>query len=146
MIPDFDSDGRLPPGIHSCDWQEFSSKFAWNPHRNKLMSGLKAALDSLKYAGCQTIYIDGSFVTAKEIPGDFDACWEVQGVDPNFLDPVLLIFDKGRAAQKAKYFGELFPAECVEGTSGKTFLDFFAVDKDTGTPKGIVVIDLMRGL
>ena len=109
------------------------------------MSGLKAALDSLKAAGCQTAYLDGSFVTAKEIPGDFDGCWEVQGVDPKILDPVLLIFDRGRAAQKAKYFGELFPSSCVETGSGKTFLDFFTVDKNTGNLKGIVAIDL-RGL
>lgn len=145
MIPDFNSDGRLPPGTHCCDWQEFSSRFAWNPHRERLLSGLKAALDSLKAAGCQTTYIDGSFVTTKEIPGDFDGCWDVQGVDPNLLDPVLLIFDRGRAAQKAKYLGELFPAGWTENASGKTFLEFFAVDKDTGNPKGIVAIDL-RGL
>ncbi len=109
------------------------------------MSGLKAALVSLKDAGCQTAYLDGSFVTSKELPGDFDGCWDLQGVDPGRLDPILLTFDRGRATQKAKYLGELFPSECVENASGKTFLEFFAVDKDTGNPKGIVAIDL-RGL
>ena len=34
-----------------------------------------------------------------------------EDVDPELLDPVLLTFDAGRRTQKAKYFGELFPAE-----------------------------------
>ena len=41
---------------------------------------------------------------------DFDACWEEVGVAPELLDPVLLQFDAGRVAQKARYLGELFPA------------------------------------
>jgi len=72
---------------------------------------LKRALDSLRAAGCQRAYIDGSFVTDKDDPEDFDACWEVAGVDPARLDPELLDFSKRRAAQKAKYRGELFPAD-----------------------------------
>ena len=69
------------------------------------MTGLKDVMTNLKDAGCRTVYIDGSFVTGKEIPGDFDACWEEEGVDPIILDPVLLTFDAGRATQKAKYHG-----------------------------------------
>ena len=43
-------------------------------------------------AGCRRAYVDGSFVTAKEVPGDFDGCWEAEDVDPDALDPVLLDF------------------------------------------------------
>ena len=70
------------------------------------MRGLKASLENLRDAGCRTAYIDGSFVTRKAIPNDYNACWEETGVDPVLLDPVLLIFDPGRVAQKAKYIGE----------------------------------------
>ena len=59
-------------------------------------------MESLRLAGCRTVYIDGSFVTNKEIPNDFDACWEEAGVAPELLDPVLLRFDAGRAEQKAR--------------------------------------------
>ena len=75
-------------------------------------------------------------------PNDFDGCWNISGVDPTKLDPVLLDFSDGRAAQKAKYLGELFPAEIPEGASGRTFLEFFQIDKHTGGQKGIVGIDL----
>jgi hypothetical protein len=43
---------------------------------------------------------------------------------------------------KAKYGGDLFPAEVPEGASGKAFLDFFQTDRRTGKPKGIVLIVL----
>ena len=66
------------------------------------MTGLRAALGNLKGAGCRTVYINGSFVTSKELPNDYDACWEETGVDPEALDPVLLTFDPGRAMQKDK--------------------------------------------
>jgi hypothetical protein len=86
-------------------------------------------------------YIDGSFVTAKEIPGDFDGCWEATGVDPDRLDPVPLQFADRRAAQKARFRGELFPAEEGADPDGTSFLDFFQMDRD-GNPKGIVAVDL----
>jgi hypothetical protein len=101
-------------------------------------------MDSLRAAGCTAVFVNGSFVTAKEKPGDFDACWSVGGVDPDLLDPVLLDFSDGRAAQKAKFGGELFPAEIPEGASGKLSLDFFQQDKNTGQPKGIVGLRLRK--
>ena len=96
----------------------------------------------LKAAGCGRAYIDGSFVTSKRRPGDYDGCWETTGVDLGRLDQVLLTFDQGSAAQKAKYQGEFFPARLTEGGSGATFLEFFQTDRETGALKGIVVLDL----
>lgn len=92
-------------------------------------------------AGCRTAYLNGSFVTSKESPNDYDACWEEAGVDPTVLDPILLTFDPGRAMQKAKYMGELFPASVVADADGLSFFEFFQSDKDTGNPKGIIAID-----
>ena len=68
--------------------------------------------------------------------------WSVHGVDEDRLDPVFLTFDNGRAAQKARFGGELFPAELPEGISGRTFLEFFQIDKDTGGRNGIVAMAL----
>ena len=63
-------------------------------------------IESLRRAGCRTVYIDGSFATSKEIPNDFDACWEEAGVEPELLGPVLLRFDVGSAEQEARYLGK----------------------------------------
>lgn len=142
MIPVLESNGNLPPGIHWATWQELSDRFGTTPHRLRLLAGLKAALDSLRTAGCQTAYIDGSFVTAKQVPEDFDTCWDISGVNPDLLDPVLLTFDDGWVAQKTKYLGELFPAQTQALGTGRVFLEFFQIDKETGNPKGIVALDL----
>ena len=144
MLPAFNDDGTLPPGVHKATWRELAARFGATRRRRTLLRGLKQALNSLRAAGCRRVYIDGSFVTAKRVPGDFDACWDLAGVDPELLDPVLLTFDLGRATQKAKYRGEFFPAQMREGGSGLTYLEFFQIDRETGGPKGIVAIELRR--
>lgn len=141
MIPTFNSDGNLPPGVHWATWQEFAARFGTTPYRQQLLNGLKSALDSLSKAGCRTVYLDGSFVTEKENPNDFDGCWDVTGVDPYLLDPILLNFDNKRAAQKAKYRGEFFPVQDRANDAGRTYLEFFQTDRN-GNLKGIVAIDL----
>ncbi len=131
-------------GVHDADWPEVVARFGTNARRQWLLVALRRALDALRLAGCVAAYLDGSFVTAKDLPGDYDLCWGTAGVDPALLDPVLLTFDDGRRAMNAKYLGDLFPAEVPEGVSGRRFVDFFQIDKDTGNPKGIVLIDLRR--
>lgn len=144
MIPAFNLNGNLPPGIHPATWEEFTVRFGWNYHRNRLLTGLRRALSKLFQAGCRTAYIDGSFVTSKEVPNDYDACWETTGVDLELLKQLEFIFfdfSCGRARQKALYMGEFFPDSVREGASGRTFLEFFQTDRQ-GNPKGIVAIDL----
>lgn len=147
MIPEFDSDGNLPVGIYYATWQEFTYRFGATEHRQKLLRGLHIALDSLKMVGCSTVYIGGSFVTAKRVPSDFDACWITENIDWELLkiiEPTLLDFTKKRAAQKAKFYGELFFADKVESDTQRRFLDFFQIDKETGRKKGIIALDLRR--
>jgi len=142
MIPAFDENGLLPPGIHWVSWEGAAGRFGCTAWRCLLMAGLRAAMENLKDAGCRTVYVDGSFVTAKEVPNDFDACWEEAGVNPFILDPALLTFDPGRITQKAKYLGELFPASAIANADGFSFLEFFQTDRETGRRKGIIAIDL----
>lgn len=142
MLPSFDKHGNLPPGIHSAAWDEIVERYATTERRAELLDGLHEAITSLHAAGCTRVYIDGSFVTEKEVPGDFDACWEISGVDAGLLDPVLLDFSDRRAAQKSRFGGELFPAQAAAEPAGTVFLDYFQRDRHTGDPKGIVALDL----
>jgi len=144
VIPPFDSMGRLSPGIHSASSKQIETAFGFTGRRKQLLKGLREALVLLKTAGCRLVYLDGSFVTSKPAPGDFDACWAVNGVDVDKLDPVFLDFSRGRTRQKERFGGEFFPADLPEGETGRTFLEFFQTDKETGDAKGIVVIDLTR--
>jgi len=87
------------------------------------------------------MYLDGSFVTEKPKPNDFDGCWDPTNVVADLLDPVLLDFSNGRAAQKEKYRGEMFIASGLNG-GAEPFLEFFQKEKLTGQAKGILGIDL----
>ncbi len=144
MRVQFDDAGKLPRGIHRVTWRDLVRRFGSTERRVRLLRGLKDALVLLKRAGCRIAYIDGSFVTTRDQPNDFDACWSIEGVDPARLDPVFLDFADSRARQKARFGGEFFPADLPEGKTGKTFLEFFQTDKETGAAKGIVALDLRR--
>jgi RNAse (barnase) inhibitor barstar len=142
MIPEFNKEGLLPKGIHEASWEEFRERFRWTPERERLMEGLERALESFKKAGCRSVYINGSFVTAKDHPNDYDGCWDETGVDIDKLDPVWLEFKNMRSSQKKKYYGEFFPATMNEISDAKIFLEFFQIDRERGKPKGIIKIDL----
>lgn len=144
MVPACDHTGKLPPGIYGITWKELKSGVGFSPKRVQLLAGLRQALVFLKQARCRSVDIAGSFVTTKPQPGDVDACWAIEHVDPDKLDPVFLDFSHARAAQKARFRGEFFPADLPEGLTGKTFLEFLQTDKETGARKGILALDLRR--
>lgn len=131
----------LPPGEHLATLQEVKDFLAFNPHRLNLFNGLVSAATLLARAGCQYLYLDGSYVTDKEIPSDFDACWSIDEVDLDLLDSIIWDIENGTIAQKIRFGGELYP-NCIEGASGKLFKEFFKNEKHTNQEKGIVVIDL----
>lgn len=132
----------LKAGIHELSLAEFKTLFVYNAVRIKQFAGLLKALDNLKTAGCSTIYIDGSYVTQKGNPGDYDACVDYTGVDLNLLDPVFQDFSNKRQAQKSKYEGEFFPHSCKADRCGTSYIDFFQKEKFSGQQKGIIKINL----
>ena len=131
----------LPPGIHDATIPEVALAFATTPHRQWLFEGFLRVVEALQAAGCDVVYLDGSFTTGKPHPDDYDGCWDHTGMDLALLDPVLLDFEHKRAAQKRKFLGEMFPALLANGPGG-TFLDFFQIEKFSGRPKGIIRIFL----
>jgi hypothetical protein len=147
MIPDLINIGgpwkMLPPGIHNASISEIEDRFAISHHRRHLFSGFKRGVIALSTAGCKTIYLDGSFVSGKPIPKDYDVCWDNTGVDPNKLDPILLDFSHNRREQKKHFFGEFFPSHSL-ANGINIFLDFFQIDKDTGKPKGIINLNFSK--
>jgi hypothetical protein len=146
MIPPFVNSrgvpyGILAPGIHVANLDEVRARFAQTTHRAWLFEGIVEVAMALKTAGCTKFYLDGSYVTGKEHPNDYDGCWDPVGVNPAQLDPVLLDFSNGRAAQKQKYRGEMFISSGAND-SNATFLEFFQVEKLTGARKGLVCVNL----
>ena len=139
MLPAIDaSTGNLPPGVHHATWEEVVARFGQGGHRAQLAAGLLGALQELAKVGCRSVLLNGSFVSTKPQPGDYDAAWEEAGVNRELLDPVLR--HAYGPAMKAKYLGELFPAD-MEAVFGVPFREFFQTDRE-GRPKGVVSIDL----
>lgn len=138
MIPEFDPEtGYLPAGEHEASWTEFSARFGWNDHRRRLLRGLERMARSLQRAGCVFFLVDGSFVTAKEEPADFDACCDFSTVNVAKAD--LTLFGT-RSEMKVEYLGELFPEQYVADDEF-TFREFFQTDRD-GRAKGIIRLRL----
>ena len=131
---------KLRQGIHEFSLLEIKKKFCFNPQRQTLFKGLKEVVKNLKSAGIKDIYIDGSFVSDKELPNDIDGCWmPTASMNTKKLDPVLLDFSNGRKKMKEKYGVDFFLANVIEGSSGEPFLEFFQTDRD-GNRQGIIKI------
>lgn len=128
----------LPPGIHDASLDEIRIRYAINDKRRLLFGGFEKASENIFKAGSPQIFLDGSFVSAKPEPDDFDALWDRRFVDPAVLDPVFLDFTHGTIYQKEKYLGEFFPASALEASSKKSFLEFFQRDWVSGAGKGII--------
>ncbi|MCX6023016.1 MAG: hypothetical protein NTZ05_15070 [Chloroflexi bacterium] len=145
MIPPFDQQtGQLPPGIHPATWTEFAERFGFSQRRRVLLGQLALVIDHLQQVGCRLLYVDGSFVTRKRNPGDFDICWEAAADIRRRMHemfPFLIPTTRAmRLRQKTVYGGDIFPADAYAG-SPQTFLEYFQEDR-YGNPKGIVLLDL----
>lgn len=151
-IPDFNRNTFLPPGIYTLTWTEVCERFGWNLHRKKLLEGLKRGLEDLKACGCLKVYLDGSFISQRDRPKDFDICYEEEGMDFEKLSDEyeeLTVFKNKRKLQKSKYGGEFLRAN-DEACGNLTFKDFFQLIKDPVDPdtinfyhkKGIISINL----
>lgn len=147
MIPDFVDIGGpwkvLPLGVHDATLNEVETHFATSVHRKRLFAGFKEGVLALRKAGCRKIFLDGSFITEKPVPYDFDVCWDTMGVDFAKLNPVFLDFSDNRKNQKDCFHGEFFPIHLL-ADGKRIFLEFFQIDKDTGGAKGIICIKFQK--
>ncbi len=139
MIPSFNEHGNLPPGIYPATLDEIEKRFVYNNHRQALFEGLSTLIDELRQANCQRLYLNGSFIANKELPNDYDACWEVESINQS-IDPLLLNPFRQLTEIKIKYKGDVF-SRIPELLKGIDHLEVFQRDIDANA-KGIIAIDL----
>jgi hypothetical protein len=74
MLPEFNTDGNLPEGIHKATEDEIYSRFAFTSARRKwLGERFHNLLQTAKATNkLKQTFIWGSFVTIKESPNDLD--------------------------------------------------------------------------
>jgi hypothetical protein len=135
----------LPPGVHPATLDEIEARFATNDLRRRLFGGVCQAAYELRMAGCGFLYLNGSFMTDKDEPNDFDACFDPRGVVPELLDSIFEDHENDSYLQRVRFGGEIH-------AGAEDLLGFQAVLKDfmtepfTGHPKGVVKVKLKRNI
>ena len=133
------TEGILPPGLHHVSLREMREAFAYNEHRAWLFAGFIDACRDLREFGCGRIYLGGSYVTSKEYPGDYDACWDPAGVSDQ-VSP-LLWDDSQKLEQNQRYRGDLLVSAAGDGPECRHY-QFLSKDKATGAIRGMIGIKL----
>ena len=94
MSLSFNSRGFLHETI-PLSYEEFKNHFGTNLRRiNQINNALKF-IRLFHSCGCQTVFVDGSFVSKKENPEDIDLCFDLTDIDvekirkvfPQFFQP-----------------------------------------------------------
>lgn len=146
MIPDFNDNGYLAPGIYEASFEEVRERFGFSKERQRLLKLMEELLDQCRMLNCDILYLDGSFVSAKVKPVDYDACWDTsnenrEGVLNNVLNTPL---NSESEAQKEYFGGEVYPAFVKSPRLPKlTILEYFQRTKE-GERKGIVMLKLPK--
>lgn len=75
-IPELNTHGLLPPGVHDCTIEEIASRFGifqGGEQRPLLMEKLTVFAAEARASGIvRALLVDGSFVTVKAAPNDID--------------------------------------------------------------------------
>jgi hypothetical protein len=73
MIPEFDENGNLPPGIHEATFEEVVARFSLPKSRKRASrtQKLRAFYSFIRLYAVQ-LYVDGSYTTSKPSPNDVD--------------------------------------------------------------------------
>jgi hypothetical protein len=130
MIPPLRPDGTLPPGVHHASLAEVLTAYpARNHQRHLLDDALREVVDQLwRLDPTLTIFVDGSYVTAKAEPNDVD---------------LLVISTRYNELSVRQYLDRVCPVEAVsvhlyvEPQVPSPLLDFFTTTR-RGTAKGII--------
>lgn len=132
----------LPPGEHVVNWSTLAARFgSGSSRRSALLEGIRGVAHELRKAGGRWLFVDGSFVSTKPVPRDWDGCIAEEGLDFALLDPLFRDVEQHRAEIQKKYRCDLFFANTIETRTRRPFREFFQQTTD-GKPKGILILDL----
>jgi hypothetical protein len=71
MIPAFNDDGYLPPGIHAATLEEIAARFGQEPELRRVqMDSLRWLVNLARGVGVERLVVNGSFVSDKWEPND----------------------------------------------------------------------------
>lgn len=146
-LPEFRDDGWLPEGHYAASWEEVIDRLGGSPGslRGQVARNLLSWKDEVKARGVSGwLLLDGSFVSAKEDPSDFDALLVIDEETRKILENDiearrLLDYSecKNRGFDLLYYF-----AATVRDYPSLVGLDLWDRDKRTGKLKGVLEVSL----
>lgn len=71
-LPEYNSKGKIPQGIHICSGQEFINRFCSIDKRKKFTKPISDILDFAKDRNAIQIFVGGSFISTNKEPRDID--------------------------------------------------------------------------
>ena len=147
-LPSFRNDGWLPEGHHAAEWPEISLRFGGQlgSRRADILTSLLRWRDA---ARAQTlaglVILNGSFVSDKGVPGDFDLVFSYDAVTEMLVrsSAEARALTDYQACRALGFLGDVFALPASLGTSSPTLsgLDMFDFDRQ-GTLKGVVEVQL----
>ena len=142
MIPGFRDDGYLPDGLHIATDVDVAFRFGTSTNqRRRLALRLRRWIELSRIVGAKRLFIDGSFVTAKNDPNDVDAVvWLpddfAERVSRGDLEAVEL-----ETMLLTRRPEEIFAAE--DRRDWDDWLEFFSRTREAdGRRKGLVEVEL----
>ncbi len=142
-IPAFTDKGILPEGIHQCTLEEAKERFATSEHRSALWHQLIQVIGIMRKHGLAGIlFIDGSYVTDKAMPGDIEIVLDVRTESAEKIGKAAIFFAKCHDRLKTNFGIDWYP----NYPGGNDFTVFFQYTRPTertpsGTKKGILRIE-----
>ena len=147
-LPDFREDGWLPEGHHAATWQEIAVCFGGEPdsRRAVILSSLLRWRDAVRAKRLSGLVIlDGSFISRKDAPGDFDLvfCYEEASEVILRTDPDARTLTDYQVCRSLGFLGDVFalPASLQSLSPALGGLSMFDFDR-RGIPKGVVEVRL----
>lgn len=141
-LPGFTSNGALPSGEHTTDWQNFSKRFGFNAYRRRYLRCFESFVFDFRARGGEEVFIGGSFVTCKAMPSDIDFSIAMSRLERTKLEGLMIPKLQLRRKQLAPLH---FIPEYVAMDEGEfSAREFFKNDKRglNDNSIGIVVLKL----
>lgn len=146
-IPPFREDGWLPEGHWAATWEEIEARLDGEPgsRRSVILEKLITWRDGLRAHGVKgRLILDGSFVSAKESPGDCDCLFvydDSRGrLDENEDTKRLTDYSTLKASGLGDVF--VFPVSLTRDHPALFVPEVFDYHKGTRLPKGVVEVEI----
>lgn len=138
--PVFDGDGFLPP-VQVCSEAEVAWWFGFSDRRRLLLDRIRKWIGLARAVNARRFLLDGSFVTAKEEPGDVDAVVLLPEDFHDLVDAGSPAAAELRGMFRSREPAELFAAQDDEDWWG--WFGFFSRTRETnGRYKGLIEVAL----